>query len=120
MRADSKCAQAGDDFAGMIVEGEDEDGLGGRGPPMVGGRVVLPKFADGAGLPAAAGLWAGLGSRRGERGQVRAAPSGDGGARAVKIQASREFISEQAKLSGRQCGRNSRAKAAASGGHGAA
>ena len=53
---------AGDDFAGMIVEGEDEDGLGGSGPPVVRGRVVLPKFADGAGLPAAARFGAGLGS----------------------------------------------------------
>ena len=33
---------AGDDFTGVIVEGEDEDGLGGGGPPVVRGGVVLP------------------------------------------------------------------------------
>ena len=53
---------AADDFAGVIVEGEDEDGLGGSRPPVVWGGVVLPKFADGASLPATPRLGTGLGS----------------------------------------------------------
>ncbi len=88
----------GDDFAGVVVEREQEDGFGGSGPPVVRGGIVLPQLADGAGLPAAAGLWAGLGRGRGERGQMQAAPSGDGGARAVEVQTAGEFIGEQGEI----------------------
>ena len=88
----------GDDFARMVVEGEQEDGLGGSGPPVVGRGVVLPELADGAGLPAAARLWAGLGRWRSERGQMQAAPRGDGGTRAVEVQAASEFIGEEGEI----------------------
>ena len=88
----------GDDFARVVVEREQEDGLGGSGPPVVRGGVVLPQLADGAGLPAAAGLWAGLGRGGGERGQMQAAPRSDGGARAVEVQTAREFIGEQGEI----------------------
>ena len=30
----------------MVIEGEQENGLGGSGPSVVRGRVVLPEFAD--------------------------------------------------------------------------
>ena len=88
----------GDDFARVVVEGEDEDGFGSSRPPLMRGGIVLPKFADGAGLPAAARFWAGLGSRRGQLRQMSAAPRGDGGAGAVKIQAAREFVGEQSEI----------------------
>ena len=89
---------AGNDLAGVVIKGEQEDGFARSGPPVVRGGVVLPEFADGAGLPAAAGLGAGLGHRRGEGGQMQAAPCGDGGARAVKIKAARDFIGEQGEV----------------------
>jgi len=47
---------------------------------------VLPEFADGGGLPAAAGLGAGL-LWSGELGKVLVNVSGDGGARAVEVEA---------------------------------
>ena len=89
---------AGDDFAGMIVEGENEDGLGGGGPPVVRGRIVLPKFADGAGLPAAARFGAWLWGGCGESGQMLAAPRGDGGAGAMEVEAAGEFIGEEGEV----------------------
>jgi len=59
---------------------------------------VLPEFADGAGLPAAARLGAGLGSGSGESGQMLATPRGDGGAGAHEVETAGEFIGEEGEI----------------------
>jgi hypothetical protein len=52
---------AGDDFAGMIIQGEDQHGIMVGQPPRMRRAVVLPEFTDGASLPAPARFWAWLG-----------------------------------------------------------
>ena len=81
----------GDDFAGVIVEAEDEHGIMVIRPPGMGRGIVLPEFADGAGLPAAAGLGAAL--ERGRLvGEVRSDVGGHGGAGAVEVVAAGQFV----------------------------
>ena len=88
---------AGQDFAGMIVEGEDEGGIGVSGPPGMGRGVVLPKFADGRALPAAAGFGAAFG--RGQRvGEVLADVGGDGGAGAVEVETAGQFVGQEGEV----------------------
>lgn len=50
---------AGQDFARMIISGEDEVLEAIAGPPLVWGGIVLKEFADGGRLPTAARLGAG-------------------------------------------------------------
>ena len=59
---------------------------------------MLPELTDGAGLPAAAGFWAGLGLGRGQLWKMHAAPRGHGGARAMEIKTACEFIGEQGEI----------------------
>jgi hypothetical protein len=50
--------RAGHDFSGVVVEGQNQHRQMIGGPPLMGGTVMLPKFTNGASLPAAAGLGA--------------------------------------------------------------
>lgn len=87
----------GDDFAGVIIEGEDEHRVVVSQPPGMGRTVVLPEFANGAGLPAAA--WFGAASGRADAlWEMVADVGGDGGARAVKVQTAGEFVGEQREI----------------------
>jgi len=47
---------AGDNFAGVIIRGENEILQSRAGPPLVGRGIVLPEFTNGGGFPAAAGF----------------------------------------------------------------
>ena len=88
---------AGDHFAGVIVEGEEEHGVMVGGPPGVRRGVVLPEFADGAGLPAAAGLGAAFG--RGHLlGEMLADIGGHGGAGAVEVMAAGQFVGQEGEV----------------------
>jgi len=88
---------AGDDFAGVIVGGEDEGGIRVGGPPGMGRRIVLPEFADGGALPAAAGF--GAGRLRGDMlGEVLLDVVGDGGTRALEVQAASQFVGEEGEV----------------------
>jgi len=44
----------GDDFSGMIIQGEQEHGFVWSGPPGMNGGIMLPEFADVSTLPAPA------------------------------------------------------------------
>jgi len=90
---------AGDDFAGVIVQGENEHRIGVGGPPGMRGTVVLPEFADGGGLPAAAGFGAAFGGRK-SLGKVLADIGGHCGARAMEVQATGQFVSQEREVEG--------------------
>jgi hypothetical protein len=81
----------------MIVEGEDEHGIMVSGPPGMRRTVVLPKFADGTGLPAAARFGSPFG-RGNLLGEVLADVGGDGGAGAVEVVAACQFVREKGEV----------------------
>jgi len=87
------------DFSGMIIDGEDECGVRIGGPPRMGRAVVLPQFANGAGLPTAARFGAGrLGGN--QFGEVVPDMGGDGRAGAVEVKSARQLIGQQGKIEG--------------------
>lgn len=49
-----------EDFAGVIVQGQNESGVVIGGPPWMRRGIMLPEFSDGGALPAAARLGAGF------------------------------------------------------------
>jgi hypothetical protein len=61
------------------------------------GRVVLPEFADGGALPAAAGFGAAFWCGKGV-GKVLADVGGDGGARAMELETPGQFVGEEGKV----------------------
>lgn len=89
---------AGEDFARVVVDGEDEDWVSlVGGPPAVRRAVVLPHLTDGGGLPAPArfGTW----SERGHVvGEVRSDIGGHSGSGAVKIKALSQFIGDEGEI----------------------
>ncbi len=89
----------GDDFAGVIVEGEDQRRIGLGRPPRVRGGVMLPEFTQGGTLPAATGFGAMFGSGQ-SLGKVLANIGGDGGAGAVKVKAAGQFIGQEGEIEG--------------------
>ena len=85
---------SGDNFAGVIVFGENQGLFLAARPPRVDGAVVLPEFADLGALPAAAlaRFWeAVFEEMRKVSGQV----AGDGGTRAIKSKAPAELVGDQ-------------------------
>ena len=86
-----------EDFAGVIIDGQDESGVALGGPPGMRGGIVLPEFADGGALPAAAGFGTRLlgGNQFGE---MAADIIGDGGAGTVEGKAAGQFIGEQGEV----------------------
>ena len=88
---------AGDDFAGVIIEGEQEHGVMVGGPPGVGRAVVLPEFADGAGLPTAAGFGTAFGG--GDLlGKMLADVGGHRGAGTVEVMTAGQFVGQQGEV----------------------
>lgn len=88
---------AGDDFAGVVVEGEDEHGVVLGWPPGMRRTVVLPELTDGAGLPAASQFGAALGG--GDLlWKMLTDIGGDRGARAVKVQTAGQFVGQQSEI----------------------
>jgi hypothetical protein len=88
---------AAQDFAGVIVEGEDEGGIMVGGPPRVRGGVMLPEFADGRALPAAAGLGATF-ERGPPLGKVLAHVSGDGGRGAGEVKLAGQLVRQEREV----------------------
>lgn len=96
---------AAEDFTGVIINGEDEGGVWIGGPPEMRGGVVLPEFANGGTLPAAAGFgaaWQG-GHLLGE---MLADIGGDGRAGAVEIEPTGQFVGQEGKVEGLAVGQN--------------
>ena len=83
----------GDNFAGVIIQGEQEHGFVSSGPPSVNRGIVLPEFAEVGTLPAPAG--SGCGRRSGEQvGQMRLHVGGYGGTCALEVKAPAQFIGD--------------------------
>ena len=95
----------GEDFAGVIIDGEDEGGVSLGRPPWMRGGIVLPEFADGGALPAAAGFGARLlgGNQLGE---MEAHIVGHGGAGTMESKAAGQFIGEQGEVEGLAVGQD--------------
>ncbi len=90
---------AAEDFAGVIVEGENEAGIMFAGPPGMRRTIMLPEFADGRALPAAARLGAAFGGGN-QMGKVLSDIGGDGGAGAMKVKLTGQFIGQQREVEG--------------------
>jgi hypothetical protein len=85
------------EFAGMIIDGEQEGLLFIGRPPLVDGRIVLPEFADAGAFPSAAGF----GTRFGQADKFGKACSGKGGhglAVAFETKAGFECIRHELKI----------------------
>ena len=74
------------EFAGVVIHGQQEGLLGISRPPLVDGGVVLPQFAHAGSFPAAAGLGYGRGRTDQER-EVTASVGGNGFAVALESEA---------------------------------
>lgn len=84
----------GQQFAGMIIDREQEGLLVVGRPPLVDRGIMLPEFADAGALPAAARL----GDRHGRADQeweMAAGVGGDGFAVAVEGEAGKQFVSDE-------------------------
>ncbi len=84
-------------FSRMIIDGQQEGLLGGGGPPLVDGRIVLPEFAQAGAFPSAAGLGARFGLAE-EVGEMRSDKGGDGLPMAFETEAGDQFIGHQLKV----------------------
>ena len=87
----------GNDFAGVIIQGEDQHRIMVGRPPGMRRTVVLPELADGAGLPAAARF----GARRrrgGLKGKVLADIGGNRGPGTVELVTTGQLVSQQRKI----------------------
>jgi hypothetical protein len=88
---------AAEDFAGVVIQGQDEAGIVLGGPPGMRGGIVLPEFTEGGALPAAAGLGAAR-QGRGELREVRADVGGHGGAGAMEVELAGQFVSQEGEV----------------------
>jgi len=84
-------------FSRMIIDGQQQGLLGGGGPPLVDGRIVLPQFAQAGAFPTAAGLEARFGLAD-EVGEMRSDKGGDGLPMAFETEAGGQFIRHQLKV----------------------
>jgi hypothetical protein len=84
----------GQEFARVIINGQQEGLLSGGGPPLVDGGVMLPQFAHAGSFPAAAGFGDVRGRTNQER-EVAAGVSGDGFAVALESEAGGQFIGDE-------------------------
>ena len=87
----------GEDFAGVIVQSEDEGGVRVGGPPRMGGGIVLPEFTNGGALPSAPGFGAAFGRGQG-LGEVLADEGGDSGTGAAEIETAGQFVGHESKI----------------------
>lgn len=85
---------AGEEFAGMIIHGEQQGLFVVGRPPLVNGGVVLPEFVDPRALPAPPGLGAGGGRADQER-EVAARVGGHRFAVAVEGKAGGQFVRDE-------------------------
>lgn len=92
-----------EDFPGMIVEGQNECGIVLGDPPRVRRGVVLPEFANGGALPAAARLGAAFECGR-QLWELLPDIGGDGSAGTLETESSFQFIGSRAKFKGWLCG----------------
>ena len=89
--------RAAEDFAGVVVERENECGISVGGPPGMRRGIVLPEFPKGGALPAATGFgtaWLGGQPLR----KVLADISGHGCPGAVEVETTGQFVGEQSEV----------------------
>ena len=85
---------AGHEFAGMIIDREQEGLLVVGWPPLVNGGVVLPEFTQPGPFPAAAGLGGWRGGLHEER-EVVTGIGGDGFAIPLESEAGGQFVGDE-------------------------
>jgi hypothetical protein len=90
---------AAEDFPGMIVESQNECGIMFGEPPLVREGVVLPEFANGGALPAAARLGAAF-ERGHQRWELLPDIGGHGSAGTLETEPAFQFIGQQGKIQG--------------------
>lgn len=105
----------GEDFAGMIVEGEDQGRIGVGGPPGMGRGVVLPAFTPGGALPAPPGFGAAFGRGASLR-KVLADIGGDGSTGAWEVEPAGQFVGQQGEVEGLTVGQEVREEGVGGGG----
>lgn len=91
---DKDCAQ---EFAGMIIDGQQEGLFFMGGPPLVDGGIVLPEFINAGAFPAAPGF----GPRFELADEIREMDSGEGGHRlamALEAEAGFQFVGHQLEI----------------------
>ena len=88
-----------EEFAGMVLDREQQGLLVLGRPPLMDGRIMLPEFAEASALPAAAGLWRG---RAGvdQEWEVAAGINRDGFTVAVEGKAGGQFVGDQLVVGG--------------------
>ena len=86
-----------DQFAGVIIHGQEKSLLFGGGPPLVDGGIVLPEFTHLGALPSSSGLGARCG-RADQQGEVSAGVGGDRLAVTLKGEASGQFIGHELEI----------------------
>ena len=96
---------AAEDFAGVVVQRQEEAGVVLGGPPGMRRGIVLPEFADSGALPAAAGLGA-AGERRHELGEVLANIGRDGGAGTREVEPAGQFVGQEGEVEGLAVGQD--------------
>ena len=84
-------------FSRMIIDGQQQGLLGGGGPPLVNGRIVLPQFAPAGAFPTAAGFGARFRLAE-EVWEMRSDKGGDGLPLAFETEAGGQFIGHQLKV----------------------
>lgn len=85
------------EFAGMIIDGQQQGLLFRGGPPLVNGRIVLPQFIDARAFPATSGF--GTGFRLAD--EIWKMGSGEGGHRlamALETEAGFQFVGHQLEV----------------------
>jgi len=82
------------EFARVVIDGQQEGLLIDGRPPLVDGRVVLPQFAQASPFPAAAGPGSGP-ERADQQREVTAGVGGDGFAVALESEAGGQFIGDE-------------------------
>jgi hypothetical protein len=90
---------AGEKFAGMIIDGEQQGLFVVGRPPGVDRGIVLPEFADAGALPAATGLGQGRG-RADQEWEVAAGEGGDRFTVAVEGKARGQFVGDELVIGG--------------------
>lgn len=84
----------GQEFAGMVIHGQQEGLFLFIRPPLVNGGIMLPEFAQAGPFPAAAGLGDGRG-RTDQQREVSAGVSGDRFAVAYESKAGGQFVGDE-------------------------
>lgn len=84
-------------FAGMVIQSKDQSRVMVCRPPLVRRGIMLPEFADGRALPAAAGFWTAFEGRN-QMGKMLAHKGGHRCPGALETELPAEFLGQERKV----------------------